>query len=228
MTKRTAKTDKARTAKIAKTIKDKTAQIHAERERKKERLTQGRPPKYKSARALAYKLAEYMHKCDNTIVDADKGKTEPYTLTGLQVAVGMDGGTYSRYEQGEHDHAIIDVVVQVTDGQIIEDNSRIYPQEVEYIRDCEQRDELRPYFDALYTPSQVVEEIYFSKVMQKARQLVQQQAELRLYMRGSVADIFTLKSKYGWQEEQTTVHRLEIATSEDARQALEELRLISG
>ena len=68
--------------------------------------------------------------------------------------------------------------------------------------------------------------IIYSTVYQKARTAVQQQAELRLYLRGSVADIFTLKSKYGWQEENKTVHRVEIATSEDARQALEELKLI--
>ena len=117
----------------------------------------------------------------------------------------------------------MDHTKEADNGTLIEYGLQDTTKSQLYDYDC--REELKPYMDFLYDNSDVMGIIY-STVYQKARTAVQQQAELRLYLRGSVADIFTLKSKYGWQEENKTVHRVEIATSEDARQALEELKLI--
>lgn len=221
------KNDRERVAKIAQSIGDKTATIHEERERKKQRLSQGRPPRYKSARAMACKLALYMQECDDTIMDEERGRTKPYTLTGLQIAAGVSDETFRRYAQGINDDALIDVIKQTTDGQLIEDESQIYKAERELISQCYKRDDLRGYLDFLYLPdARVFSDISFSGVIKRARLLVQQQAEQRLYTRGSVADIFTLKARYGWQEQNTTVHRFEIATSEEAKKALEELHLL--
>ena len=68
--------------------------------------------------------------------------------------------------------------------------------------------------------------MHFSDIAKKARQIVEEQAEQRLYIKGRVADIFTMKSQYKWQEEQTTRHVVQIASPEDAKQALEALKLL--
>ncbi len=225
MTKRNEKNrpwDADRTEKISRTIKAKTARIKEERTQK----TQGRPPLYKSSKAYAYKLAVYFYNCDNNIIDAEKGKTEPYTLTGLELATGMTHGTAQRYKDGTYNHIVIDNTKRTEEGFYIEDISLIYDKEKAFIYECEQNQDLLKYFNFLYDNGDI-EQLYFSTIYEKARMLTENQAEKRLYIRGSVADIFTLKSKYGWQEQQTTVHRVEIATSEEAKQALEELKLLS-
>ena len=206
---------------IRESTKAKTAKMNADAEKILKR--QGKPLKYDSSKLFAYKFADYMCKCDNTIIDPDKGKTEPYTLTGLQLATGLAGGAWQRYIDGTHDKNVVDHTKEADNGTLIECGLQDTTKSQLY--DYDSREELKPYMDFLYDNSDVLGIIY-STVYQKARTAVQQQAELRLYLRGSVADIFTLKSKYGWQEENKTVHRVEIATSEDARQALEELKLI--
>lgn len=209
--------------KQADSIRRKTEQIHKERKEKK-RKAQGRPPLYQSSKAYAYRIAAYMLDCDSTT--DDKGRTLPYTITGLQIATGLTSGVYERYRNGTHDKTVIDNTILTDDGVFIEDGSKIYDSEKAYIYDCQQVPALERYMQYLYD-NRTLDALYFSTIDKKARTLIEQQAEQRLYMRGSVADIFTVKSRYGWTDEQTTVHRLEIATSEDARKALEDLRLLS-
>lgn len=167
-------------------------------------------------------LANYFAKCDNTIIDQEKNKTEPYTLTGLQLAVGVAGSGYQRYKNGEANH-IVDEHTTFNGSNWIEIN--ISDREKALLYEFEKDQALQPYFNYLYDSTDIIA-IYFSSIYQKARLLVQDQAEKRLYINGRVADIFTLKSKYGWQEEQTTRHVVQIATPEDARQALEALKLL--
>ena len=206
---------------IRESTKAKTAKMNADAEKILKR--QGKPLKYDSSKLFAYKFADYMCKCDNTIIDPDKGKTEPYTLTGLQLATGLAGSSWLSYIDGTHDKHVPEHVKETQDGIFIECNLQDITKS--QLFDYDNRPELKGYMDFLYDNTDI-QGITYRNIYQKARTAVQQQAELRLYLRGSVADIFTLKSKYGWQEENKTVHRVEIATSEDARQALEELKLI--
>lgn len=222
------KNNAERVAKVTETIKTKTEKIHKERKKKAETLkTQGRPPKITSPSLLAYKIADYLYKCDSTVIDEDKGKTEPYTATGLQVALSMDNATYNRYKQGRQDERIADIILTV-DGRLIEDNKRLPEHEKALLYDYQSRADLQPYYEYLYCNDGGIDEIYFSTIIQKAYKLIEEQAEKRLYIRGSVADIFTLKARYGWQEEKRTVHRFEIATEEQALKALQDLQLLEN
>ena len=213
------------TARRIKAIRESTKAKTAKLDERAEQILkrQGKPLKYDSSKLFAYKFADYMCKCDNTIIDKDKGKTEPYTLTGLQIATGLAGGAWQRYIDGTHDKNVVEHTKQTDNGTLIEYGLQDTTKSQLY--DYDSREELKPYMDFLYDDSDITGIIY-SSVYQKARTAVQQQAELRLYIRGSVADIFTLKSKYGWQEENKTVHRYEIATSEEAKEALKELQLL--
>ena len=213
--------DAERVKKSTKAQREKTARLNA---RAEEILTrQGKPLKYDSPKLFAYKIADYFSKCDNTIIDIEKNKTEPYTLTGIQKAVGMWGGSWLKYINGEHDKNVTEHVKETTDGILIEYNLKDTTKCALF--DYDNRADLSPYMNYLYDNTDLTA-ILYSNIYKKARLMVQEQAEKRLYIRGSVADIFTLKSKYGWQEQQTTVHRLEIATPEQAKRALEELQLL--
>ena len=214
--------DKKRVEKSTATQKTKTALMDEQAERILTR--QGKKLKYDSSKLFAYKIAEYFYNCDATIIDPEKNKTEPYTLTGIQKAIGLYGGSFQKYIHGEHDKNITEHVKETTDGIWIECNLQDTTKSQLY--DYDNRADLIPYMNYLYDNTDMTA-ILYSTIYQKARLMVQEQAEKRLYIRGSVADIFTLKSKYGWQEQNTTVHRLEIATPEQARKALQELDLLN-
>ena len=214
--------DKKRVEKSTATQKTKTALMDEQAERILTR--QGKKLKYDSSKLFAYKIAEYFYNCDATIIDQEKNKTEPYTLTGIQKAIGLYGGSFQKYIHGEHDKNITEHVKETTDGIWIECNLQDTTKSQLY--DYDNRADLIPYMNYLYDNTDMTA-ILYSTIYQKARLMVQEQAEKRLYIRGSVADIFTLKSKYGWQEQNTTVHRLEIATPEQARKALQELDLLN-
>lgn len=213
--------DKKRTEKTAKLQREKTARLDARAEEILKR--QGKKLKYDSSKLFAYKIADYFSQCDNTIIDIEKNKTEPYTLTGIQKAIGLWGSSFQNYIHGEHDKNITEHTRETEDGYYIECNLKETTKSALY--DYEMRADLTPYMECLYDNTDL-NSLRYSTIYQKARLMVQEQAEKRLYIRGSVADIFTLKSKYGWQEQQTTVHRLEIATPEQARKALQELDLL--
>ena len=56
---------------------------------------------------------------------------------------------------------------------------------------------------------------------------VEEQTEERLYSKGRVGDIFSLKAVHGWQEDQapqTVNQTLVIATEEQARKAIDLLK----
>lgn len=213
--------DKKRVEKSIRTQKEKTAYMDAQAEKVLKR--QGKKLKYDSSKLFAYKLADYFNRCDHTIIDPEKNKTEPYTLTGLSLALGLYGSSLMKYTKGDHDKNIVENTMQSDTGVYIEKNLQDTTKTLLY--DYNARGDLQPYMDYLYDNTDI-NAILYSNIYEKARLLVQQQAEQRLYINGRVADIFTMKAKHGWQEENRTVHRLEIATDEQARKALEDLRLL--
>lgn len=219
--KRTRDWDKKRVEKSIKSQKEKTAYMDAQAEKVLKR--QGKKLKYDSSKLFAYKLAEYFLKCDNTVIDPEKNKTEPYTLTGLSLALGLYGSSLCKYTKGEHDKNIVENTTLSDTGVYIEKNLQDITKTQLY--DYNARPELIPYMEYLYDNTDL-NAILYSNIYGKARLLVQQQAEQRLYINGRVADIFTMKSKHGWTDEVRTVHRLEIATDEQAKKALEDLRLL--
>lgn len=213
--------DKKRVEKSIRTQKEKTAFMDAQAEKVLKR--QGKKLKYDSSKLFAYKLADYFYKCDHTVIDQERNKTEPYTLTGLSLALGLYGSSLCKYTKGEHNKNIAENTTLSDTGVYIEKNLQDITKTQLY--DYNARPELIPYMEYLYDNTDL-NAILYSNIYEKARLLVQQQAEQRLYINGRVADIFTMKSKHGWTDEVRTVHRLEIATDEQAKKALEDLRLL--
>ena len=69
--------------------------------------------------------------------------------------------------------------------------------------------------------------ITYAEALQKAMLAVEEQTEERLYSKGRVGDIFSLKAVHGWQEDQapqTVNQTLVIATEEQARKAIDLLK----
>ena len=64
--------DKKRVAASTKTQKEKTARLNAKAERITQERRQGKPLKYDSSKLMAYKIADYFSKCDNTVIDTEK------------------------------------------------------------------------------------------------------------------------------------------------------------
>jgi len=215
--------DKKRVAASTKTQKEKTARLNAKAEQITQERRQGKPLKYDSSKLMAYKIADYFNKCDSTIIDTEKGKSEPYTLTGIMVACGLSGSAWQQYANGNNDNKLSEHTRQDNDGNWIEydiqDKNKIL------LYEYNQRVDLGPYMSYLYDSSDY-NAILYTSIIKKARTLVQEQAEKRLYIQGRVADIFTLKSQYGWQEENRTTHTIEIATSDQARERLKALDLL--
>lgn len=209
----------------------KGAQIAAEKQKRKaaadrahaEKIKkQGRPHKYTSGLCFAYKLALYFYQQDHT-TDQD-GRSLPYTVTGMQLAVNCNGSGWQQYKTGERDH-INDEHARYDDTQHKYIEIDIYDHEKAFIYDCTLNRNLDAYICRLYNSGDY-NAIHFSNILEKAAQIVEEQAEQRLYIKGRVADIFTMKSLYKWQDSQTTVHRVEIASPDQARKALEELKLL--
>lgn len=69
--------------------------------------------------------------------------------------------------------------------------------------------------------------VYHSEICKKALLMKEEETEERLYEKGRVGDIFALKSKHGWQEDNSphTVNQtLVIASEAQARKAIEMLK----
>jgi hypothetical protein len=69
--------------------------------------------------------------------------------------------------------------------------------------------------------------ITYSQALQKAMLAVEEQTEERLYSKGRVGDIFSLKAVHGWQEDntpQTVNQTLVIASPEEAERAIKMLK----
>lgn len=67
----------------------------------------------------------------------------------------------------------------------------------------------------------------FSQALKKAMLAVEEQTEERLYSKGRVGDIFSLKAVHGWQEDnspQTVNQTLVIASPEEAERAIKMLK----
>lgn len=69
--------------------------------------------------------------------------------------------------------------------------------------------------------------IAYSEALQKAMLAIEEQTEERLYSKGRVGDIFSLKAVHGWQEDshpQQVTNNLVIASPEQAKRAIDLLK----
>lgn len=141
----------------------------------------------------------------------------PFTVAGLQLAMGVPPEAYNRMCSGEYDY-LFEQYIDINNIDIDTVNSYIDGMPVinQDFTDLQDLEELKG----------AVMLIPYSFMMQKALLKIQEQTEERLYLKGRVGDIFALKAQHGWKEDEaphTVNQTLVIASEEQARKAIESL-----
>ena len=145
----------------------------------------------------------------NAYIEKQNQEGRPLTVSGMIKVSGVNKTTWYDMLGGEHDY----MLYQLIDTYNIDmDNTydidgmpattiNINGNETEILLIC------------------------WRELLQKAMLSIEEQTEERLYSKGRVGDIFSLKAVHGWQEEQTphTVNNTLIIGESDARKAIEAL-----
>jgi hypothetical protein len=177
---------------------------YAEARRKKVTYSQERTGE------VYYNIAQYVM----SRLDEDR----PFTISGLQLAVGCSYDTYQRMASGECDYLLEQFIdVNNIDIETVDTYIHGMPAVAKDLTSIPSEDDLKG----------AVLLIPYSQIIEKAHLMVREQAEERLYMKARVGDIFALKAQHGWREDETphTVNQtLVIASEEQARKAIELLK----
>ena len=141
--------------------------------------------------------------------DPDYLPDKPLTVSGMILASGVNKRSWYDIINGDYDYKLyeyidiyniqLDTITDTIDG-------------IPYVKNNDDR---------------VVLLIEYSQILQKGMLAIETQTEERLYKKGRVGDIFSLKSVHGWREDATpsTVNQtLVIASEEQARKAIELLK----
>lgn len=143
----------------------------------------------------------------NAYIQEQKGGDRPFTVSGMIRAAQVSKSSWYEMLAGEYDYRLI----EYCDHHNIDLDS-IPTGATTTITDAEGNE---------------VVLITYAEALQKAMLAVEEQTEERLYSKGRVGDIFSLKAVHGWREEQSpqTVNQtLVIATEEQARKAIDLLK----
>lgn len=203
----------------------------------------GRPTAYVNPELFAWRLAEYfmLQEKDNGVI----------TVAGMARALGVDNCLFERYAQGKRDiysRPLYDKFGARRQGREPEDRVR------EFIRIYRFKEELYPYYGYLTmgTIPPAGEQIaladlptvdsdtlrinpvckthdqylWFSEIGKNAKALLYESVERGLATSGKIGDIMRAKVVLGWQDERTETHKIEVATKEESRKALQELKLL--
>lgn len=193
-------------------------------------------PSYTNPILLAYRIGKYFYAMDSIEWENTTGdkKGKPYTDTGIDLAIGVCRTTANEILNGKHDYVITDRqngIERVSrEGIQVKHLSDIEPEILPYVLHLlgnsdyafdKKPLELDP--ETLNTMQEWGMGVYFSEVMQTARQLCANQREYRLYDNGRTADIFALKSRDEWKDDTVIINRREMTNSVEARKMLEEI-----
>lgn len=188
-----------------------------------------RPPAYTSPVLFACRLAAYIRDC------YEQGA--PILVNGFYRASGLPERTWYDYQRGDRDHITDKVLTQ--DGRPLqsrEGEEAVQKAIASFMAD----DTIFPYLYQVYTgipPADTdtardyfVEELNsssyrscFSQIAQNARLNLHADVEQHL-VGGKIGDIMRAKVILGWQDEKTTVHRIELDNGEKE----ERLTLLEG
>ena len=136
-----------------------------------------RKPKFTDGRAMAIRIAEYIH--GQHVLD------EPCTSAGLAIACGTTSATITAYRHHDRDGTEEELEDAYIDSIDDEETRAIYL----YLTDW----------------AEGKCRVLLSDVVMRADEWMSNERELRLYKQGRVADIFALKALDGWQDD-TTPH----------------------
>lgn len=143
----------------------------------------------------------------NVYIQTQKNEDRPFTVSGMIRAAQVSKSTWYEMLNGDYDYRLIEYCAH---HNIDIDTAPIGVTTT--VTDTEGHE---------------VVLITYSEALQKAMLAIEEQTEERLYSKGRVGDIFSLKAVHGWQEEQSpqTVNQtLVIATEEQARKAIDLLK----
>lgn len=146
----------------------------------------------------------------NEYMDRQTAEERPLTVSGMIKASGISKSTWYEMLGGDYDYQLY----QLIDTYNIDTNNIV--DELDTI----------PVASITVNGQNVdVMLIRWSEILQKAMLSIEEQTEERLYSKGRVGDIFSLKAVHGWQEDQTphTVNQTLIIGESDARKAIEAL-----
>lgn len=132
----------------------------------------------------------------------------PLTISGCALEIGITKNSFLKARQGDFDYRLYEYMD--LKGITEEDATGTYDGYL-YYKDGGER-------VLLCTYSEIFERIHLR---------IEAQAEERLYTKGRVGDIFALKAKHKWQEEEnpkTVNQTLVIASEEQARKAIDLLK----
>lgn len=143
----------------------------------------------------------------NAYIQEQRDSDRPFTVSGMIRAAQVSKSSWYEMLAGEYDYRLI----EYCDHHNIDLDS-IPTGATTTITDAEGNE---------------VVLITYGEALQKAMLAVEEQTEERLYSKGRVGDIFSLKAVHGWQEDQapqTVNQTLVIATEEQARKAIDLLK----
>ena len=169
-----------------------------------EKVRQGRKYKQEDVAVIYDRL--------NAYIENQREEYRPLTVSGMIKASGISKSTWYEMLGGDYDYQLYqlidtyDIDTTRTDGEV-----DTIPATIVEINGHER--------DVLL--------ITWSEMLQKAMLAIEEQTEERLYEKGRVGDIFSLKAIHGWQEDNgpQTVHNHQtlIIGESDARKAIEAL-----
>lgn len=150
---------------------------------------------------------------------ADKEK--PLTISGMTLASGKTTEVWKKANNGSYDHYLEEFIK--AHGDRIDGYVCDMPYvEIENEQLADKYSGLDGYGKGKVTV--LLEPI--SVVLEKARLMLEEQTETRLYEKGRVGDIFALKSKHGWRDDKSpdTVNQTLVISTDEAKKALELLK----
>lgn len=154
-------------------------------------------------------LAGIMERLNNYI-EEQRDSERPLTVAGMIRVSGVSKATWYEMIRGDYDHLLFQYadLHNIDIEAITAASSAAIPT----IQDEENNTILL---------------ITFSEGLQKAMLAVEEQTEERLYSKGRVGDIFSLKAVHGWQEDSQpsqVTNNLVIASPEQAKKAIDLLK----
>lgn len=144
----------------------------------------------------------------NDYIEEQTVNDKPLTVAGMIRSAGVSKDTWYRMIGGEYDYHLY----QYIDYHNIELDTLPQTDGIPTMKDSNGAEILL---------------ISYSEALQKAMLAVEEQTEERLYSKGRVGDIFSLKAVHGWQEDsqpQSVTNNLVIASPEQAKRAIDLLK----
>ena len=205
-----------------------------------------KPPAYNRPELLAWRLSEYLQR------QAESGGS--ILVYGLYRSAGISAETWTDYEHGSRD---ANTIYSIGDGDKLLHSREDEDVQATYIATYRQRQELHPYMlyictgtiaptdstislDTLYTETNIRLElghetfgkmlkadIYYSEICKNARMFLYENVENNL-IGGKLGDVVRANNILGWSQTKEEKHTFEIATEDEAKQALSALGLLNG